>query len=377
MGAQVARHPETGLLAVEPLGELTEYQACTRIPEVRRALGNDVLILGHHYQRDEVIRFADRTGDSLELAREAARNGDAKAIVFCGVHFMAETAVILSAPDRAVILPDATAGCSMADMAEPDQVALAWEELADALTGSVGDPAAEVMPVAYVNSTAAVKAFVGERGGSICTSANAAAVFDWALSQRPRLFFLPDQHLGRNTAVLRGIPASETLVWDPAKPFGGNTAEAVRSARIYLWQGHCQVHTRFRVEQIEAYRKAVPDVRILVHPECPLEVVQAADHVGSTGYIIRTIREAPAGSKWAVGTEIHLVERLRTAHPDKTIASLLPGISLCSTMNRIDPQHLLHALERISAGEPVGKVSVPETVAHKARLALDRMLSIS
>ena len=390
------------LATFDPSAKLTEEEAVARIPEVRRRLGKDLLILGHHYQRDEVIQFADLTGDSYGLARQASQRHESKYIVFCGVHFMAESADILAAPHQRVILPDLTAGCSMADMAEIDQVETAWDEMMGALAGAprakdanagagaaTGSDAgtgsgagagsaldAEVMPITYVNSTAAIKAFVGDRGGAVCTSSNAGAVYDWALAQRPRLFFFPDQHLGRNTAVAKGIALADTLLWDPALPLGGNTPEAVRRARIYLWKGHCQVHTRFRREQVDAYRKNFPGIQILVHPECPLEVVQAADFVGSTSYIIKKVTEAPAGTSWAIGTEIHLVNRLKKQNPDKMVTSLLPGVCLCSTMNRVDPQHLLYVLEHLDAGEVVNEVVVPEPVLSRARLALDRMLAI-
>ena len=369
--------PDLLTLDPSPYVDLSEEEAVARIPEVRRRLGTDVLILGHHYQRDEVIQFADLTGDSYGLARQASQRHESKFIVFCGVHFMAESADILAAPHQRVILPDLSAGCSMADMADIEQVEMAWEEMMGALGGPGTDAEAEVMPITYVNSTAAIKAFVGERGGAVCTSSNAAAVFDWALARRPRLFFFPDQHLGRNTAVAKGIPLGNTLLWDPAKPMGGNRAEAVRRAHVYLWKGHCQVHGRFRLEQVEAYRKSFPGINILVHPECPMEVVQGADFVGSTSYIIKKVQEAPAGSQWAIGTEIHLVNRLKNQCPDKTITSLVPGVCLCSTMNRIDPQHLLYVLERLTEGRVVNEVVVPDPVAEKARLALDRMLSIS
>src|SRR5262245_10654867 len=377
------------LATIDPSANLTEEEAVARIPDVRRSLGKDLLILGHHYQRDEVIQFADLTGVSYGLARQASQRHESKYIVFCGVHFMAESADILAAPHQRVILPDMTAGCSMADMAEIDQVETAWDEMRSALEGTPGALTAkpgeggasaldsEVMPITYVNSTAAIKAFVGERGGAVCTSSNAGAVFDWALAQRPRLFFFPDQHLGRNTAVAKGIPLQDTLLWDPALPFGGNTPDAIRKARIYLWKGHCQVHTRFRREQVDAYRKNFPGIQILVHPECPLEVVQAADFVGSTSYIIKKVTEAPAGSSWAIGTEIHLVNRLKKQNPDKTVTSLLPGVCLCSTMNRVDPQHLLFVLEHLDAGEVVNEVVVPEPVLSRARPALDRMLQNS
>jgi len=377
---------------LDPSARLTEEEAVARIPELKKRLGKDLLILGHHYQRDEVIQFADLTGDSYGLARQASQRHESKYIVFCGVHFMAESADILAAEHQRVILPDLTAGCSMADMADIDQVETAWDEMKEVLEGSVSAAAAsgggvdprtiasiddEVMPITYVNSTAAIKAFVGEHGGSVCTSSNAGAVYDWALAQRPRLFFFPDQHLGRNTADAKGIPLEQTLLWDPALPLGGNTPEAVRKARVYLWKGHCQVHTRFRKEQVDAYRKNFPGIQILVHPECPIEVAREADFIGSTSYIIKKVTEAPAGSAWAIGTEIHLVNRLKKQNPDKTVTSLLPGVCLCSTMNRVDPQHLLDVLEHLVAGEVVNEVVVPEPVRTKARLALDRMLSLS
>ncbi len=353
--------------------DLTEEACFPRIRAAREVLGTDLMILGHHYQRDEVIQFADATGDSFGLSRRAAESG-ARYIVFCGVHFMAESADMLTSPDQAVLLPDLQAGCSMADMADLDQVEDAWDEIASV----AGDDA--VMPITYINSAAALKAFVGSRGGAVCTSSNAAAVIAWALQRRAKLFFFPDQHLGRNTAVTMGIPLDRMIVWDPHEPpgaFGGNTREALRDASVILWKGHCQVHQRFLPAHVRAYRERFPDIRVIVHPECSYEVVQMADLVGSTSFIIRTIESSPPGSRWAVGTEIHLVDRLRNNHPDKEISSLVPGVCLCSTMNRIDPQHLLWSLESLVEGRTVNRITVPERIAVPARQALERMLAIA
>ncbi|HKY33501.1 MAG TPA: quinolinate synthase NadA [Candidatus Polarisedimenticolia bacterium] len=354
---------------------LSEEAAMPRIAEARRRLGRRLMILGHHYQRDEVIQFADKTGDSFGLSRQAAANQDAETIVFCGVHFMAESADILTRPEQAVILPDMAAGCSMADMADLAQVEDAWDEIADALGDGPG-----VMPITYINSAADLKAFVGLHGGAVCTSSNAAPVIRWGLSRRAKLLFFPDQHLGRNTAAAMGIPLDEMVVWDPRRPagsLGGNTPESLRRARIILWRGHCQVHQRFLPEHVRSFRDKFPGIQVIVHPECSYEVVQMADLSGSTSFIIDTITRAPSGTSWAVGTEIHLVDRLRRAHPDKFISSLVPGVCLCSTMNRIDPQHLLWVLEELERGEIVNRIKVPEPVASRARLALDRMLAIS
>jgi quinolinate synthase len=352
---------------------LTDEQAVARIPEVRRRLGQRLMILGHHYQRDEVIQFADRTGDSFGLARAAAANKDASWIVFCGVHFMAESADILTRDDQVVILPDLSAGCSMADMADLDQVEDAWDELAAVLGPG------RVMPITYINSAASLKAVVGRNGGAVCTSSNAAPIIRWGLEQREKLLFFPDQHLGRNTAAKMGIPLEAMVVWDPTRPagsLGGNTREALERAQLILWRGHCQVHQRFLPEHVRSFREKFPGIQVIVHPECSYEVVQMADHVGSTAFIIKTVAEAPAGTSWAVGTEIHLVDRLRRAHPDKFISSLVPGVCLCSTMNRIDPQHLLWVLENLEQGNVVNQIKVPDPIASDARLALDRMLTI-
>ncbi len=353
---------------------LSDEEAVARIPAVRRRLGSAVMILGHHYQRDDVIRFADATGDSYGLARQAAGNRSARFIVFLGVHFMAESADILTGDDQVVILPDADAGCSMADMADLDQVEDAWDDI-EAVIG-----AGKMMPVTYINSAADLKAFVGRHGGAVCTSSNAEAIIRWSFRHRERLFFFPDQHLGRNTCVKMGLPLDEMVVWDPrvaAGGLGGNQRDALERARVILWRGHCQVHQRFLPEHVKSFRAAFPGIRILVHPECSYEVVQMADLVGSTSFIIKTIESAPPGSKWAVGTEIHLVDRLRKSHPEQFISSLVPGVCLCSTMNRTDPQHLLWVLESLDDGRVVNQVKVPGPVARDARLALDRMLSIS
>ncbi len=354
--------------------DLTDEAAIPRIERAKRRLGERLMILGHHYQRDEVIRFADQTGDSFGLSRKAAANRKARYIVFCGVHFMAESADILTSEEQVVILPDLRAGCSMADMADLDQVEDAWDEMCEVVGEDV------VMPITYINSAADLKAFVGENGGAVCTSSNAAAVIRWALGRRERLLFFPDEHLGRNTAVRMGIPREEMIVWDPRRApgeYGGNTREALEKATIILWRGHCQVHQRFLTQHVRSFRQKFPGINIIVHPECSYEVVEMADHVGSTSYIIETINNASAGSQWAVGTEIHLVDRLRRANPDKFVSSLVPGVCLCSTMNRIDPQHLLWTLENLEEGRVVNQIKVPEPVASRAREALDRMLAIS
>ncbi len=355
----------------EAWASLTDSEAVDRIAGVRSLLGDEVLVLGHHYQRDEVIRFADLTGDSYALAKGAAARGEARWIVFCGVHFMAETARILAEPRQRVLLPDREAGCSMADMAEIDEVEVAWEEMAAAR-----DPGG-VIPITYVNSSAAVKAFVGERGGAVCTSSNAGAVYDWALEQGKALFFLPDQHLGRNVGSRKGIPLDGMRLWDPSRETGGLGRDEVASAAVLLWKGHCRVHTRFDGKQIEAFRRRFPGARVLVHWECPLDVVEAADGVGSTADIVREVAAAPAGSILGIGTELHLVSRLARTHPDRTILPLLAGTGVCATMNRIDPQHLLFTLDELAAGRAVHEVTVPDGVAAGARLALERMLEIT
>ncbi len=349
---------------------LADAELDVRIAAARAALGDRLVILGHHYQRDEVIRFADCTGDSLKLAQYAASQHTADSIVFCGVHFMAESADVLSAAHQQVILPDLAAGCSMADMAAIDQLETAWDELASlGITG--------VVPVTYINSTAAIKAFCGRHGGIVCTSTNAAKVMTWAWTQGDKVLMLPDQHLGRNTAYRMGVPLDEMALWDPDQPFGGLTPEAIGRARLLLWKGHCSVHTRFTVRQIEQFRKTHPGGRVIVHPECTLDVVQAADDAGSTEYILKAVRNSPAGSVWAVGTEVHLVNRL--AHevaPERTVVTLDTLGCLCSTMFRVSPNHLLWVLEGLLDGEVHNRIVVPEPVKSEARLALDRMLSV-
>jgi len=333
------------------------------------------VILGHHYQRDEVIKFADYTGDSYKLAQQVSKHPDAEFIVFCGVHFMAESADVISAPHQQVILPDLAAGCSMADMADPDQLELCWNDLEEILGREAGG---NVVPVTYINSAASIKAFVGERGGVVCTSSNAAASLKWAWERGEKILFLPDQHLGRNTAYKLGVPLDEMVVWDPNEIFGGLDPDAVKRARMILWKGHCSVHTRFTVRQIENIRAQHSGVRVIVHPEVPWDVVQAADDSGSTEYIIKTVMQSPSGSTWAVGTEIHLVERLaRQAAPERTVLSLDQFGCLCSTMFRVSPNHLLWTLEGLVDGVVHNRIVVPEDRKHWTKVALDRMLSIA
>src|SRR5215470_6010686 len=340
-----------------------------RIASAKSTLGKDVVILGHHYQRDEVVKFADFRGDSLKLASQAAE-ADARYIVFCGVHFMAESADILRREHQMVILPDLNAGCSMADMADIGQVEACWSEL-----GSIVDTS-KVVPVTYMNSTAAIKAFTGKNRGSICTSSNATAVLKWAFETGEKALFLPDEHLGRNTAYRMGIPLDQMIVWDPYREFGGNTPEAVRNARIILWKGYCSVHQRFTPQQVARVRREHPGIRVIVHPECRFEVAQAADQIGSTEGIIKAIESSPAGSEWAVGTEIHLVHRLSKSFHDRKVIPLDPNVCVCTTMFRITPQHLLWALENLGSGNAVNRISVDERTRYFARLALDRMLSL-
>jgi quinolinate synthase len=368
----------------QPLPErylaLSDEEMDRRIAAARATLGRRLVILGHHYQRDEVIKFADYTGDSYKLAGEIAKHPDAEFIVFCGVHFMAESADVLSAPHQQVILPDLAAGCSMADMAEPEQLEMCWADLegmglAVPAAGAAG--LSSVVPVTYINSAASIKAFVGERGGVVCTSSNAAATLKWAWERGERVLFLPDQHLGRNTAYRMGVPLDEMVVWDPNEIFGGLDPDAVKRARIVLWKGHCSVHTRFTVRQIEHLRAQHPGIQVIVHPEVPWDVVQAADDSGSTEYIIKTVKNSPAGSVWAVGTEIHLVNRLaREVAPERTVMSIDQFGCLCSTMFRVSPNHLLWTLEGLVAGEVHNRISVPDDQKHWTKVALDRMLSI-
>ena len=350
---------------------LTAEELDQRIHIAKEKLGKSVTVLGHHYQREEVIKYADFQGDSFLLSQEAARLPDADYIVFCGVHFMAETACILCSPHQKVILPNITAGCSMADMAPMDDVDDAWEDLQDVLGDHGG-----IVPITYMNSIASIKALCGRTGGAVCTSSNAGAVMEWAFQQSQRVLFLPDQHLGRNTGLKLGMSLDEMVVWNPFKRLGGNTPEQLRAAKLILWQGHCAVHTRFTVKQIDAARDRYPDVTVLVHPECPMETVQVADLVGSTEFIRKAINEAPAGSKWAVGTEVSLVNRLALENPDKTIFCLDPVICPCSTMYRIHPAYVLWVLEGLMDGQVINQITVPDDIRKDAQVALERMLAL-
>jgi quinolinate synthase len=353
---------------------LSDEEMARRIVAAKATLGRRLVILGHHYQRDEVFAFADYTGDSFKLARQVGRHAEAEFIVFCGVHFMAESADVLGAPHQQVILPDLAAGCSMADMAEPEQLEMCWAELEQ--MGAIGC-ASRVIPVTYINSAASIKAFCGEHGGVVCTSSNAAATLRWAWERGERIVFLPDQHLGRNTAFKMGVPLDEMVVWDPNEIWGGLEPDAVKHARIILWKGHCSVHARFTVRQIENVRRQHPGIRVIVHPEVPWDVVQAADDSGSTEYIIKQVTESPAGSTWAVGTEIHLVNRLaHRLEPDRTVLSLDQFGCLCSTMFRVSPNHLLWVLEGLVGGEVHNRIIVPDDQKQWTKVALDRMLSI-
>lgn len=364
---------ERGVECPGDLPAASDPDLVARATAAKAALGNRVFVLGHHYQRDEVIQFADVTGDSFKLARDAAARPDAEFIVFCGVHFMAESADILTAPAQKVILPDLAAGCSMADMARLAQVEDAWAALEEA---GVADA---VVPVTYMNSSADIKAFCGKHGGAVCTSSNADVALEWAFAQKPdaKILFLPDQHLGRNTAVLQmGIALDQCVVWDPRQPNGGLTAEQLRDAKMILWKGHCSVHGRFSPDVIDELRAKVPDLNVLVHPECQHEVVLKADLVGSTEFIIKQIEKAPAGSSWAIGTELNLVKRLADAHPELNIMFLDRNVCYCSTMNRIDLPHLVWALESLVNGEVPNVIEVDAETEHWAKVALDRMLAL-
>ena len=356
-------------------------QLIARIAAARKQLGPRCVILGHHYQREDIIQFADFRGDSFKLAQWAAQQPEAEFIVFCGVHFMAESADILSQPHQKVVLPNMSAGCSMADMADPEDVYACWDELADA-------GITDVIPVTYINSTASLKAFCGRNGGIVCTSSNASKVFDWAIERRsrsngrsdaPKVLFFPDQHLGRNTGLNHRIALDEMPVWDYTLPYGslgGNALEQLERSRVILWKGHCSVHLRFTVQQIEKARREHPGITVIVHPECRMEVVEAADLDGSTEFIARTIREAPPGSQFAVGTEINLVSRLARENPDKLVFCLDPVVCPCSTMYRIHPAYLCWALESLVQGRIVNQVQVDEETARYARIALERMLTV-
>jgi len=346
-----------------------------RIAAARENLGDEVVILGHHYQRDEVIRYADFTGDSYKLSKQAAQAGG-KYIVFCGVHFMAESADILSRADQQVVLPDLNAGCSMADMAEITQVEDCWEQLIS--IGLTSDAGEGITPITYMNSSAAIKAFCGERGGLVCTSSNAPGAFSWGFSRNSKILFLPDQHLGRNTGYRMGIPLDEMVVWDPYLPMGGLTPERLRSARVILWKGHCSVHQRFLPEHVDTVRQRYPGIQVIVHPECRWEVCQKADGIGSTEKLIKIVKDAPRGTSFAVGTEIHLVNRMgkQFAGEGKKVITLDDSGCLCTTMFRISPQHLCWALENLVEDNVVNRIRVKDDVKHWARVALDRMLEI-
>lgn len=341
-----------------------------RIAEARARLGERVVILGHHYQRDEIIKFADYRGDSFKLSQFAASQGKAERIVFCGVHFMAETACVLSQDHQRVILPNLTAGCSMADMAHIDDVLDCWDDLSAVL------PRGSLVPITYMNSTAAIKALCGREGGIVCTSSNAAAAFAWAFDRGEKILFLPDQHLGRNTAARLGVHLDEMIVWNPFKPLGGHAEEDIAQAKVILWQGHCSVHTRFSVKQIEEARRRYPDVNVIVHPECVMEVVQAADANGSTETIIKTIEQAESGTTWAVGTEISLVNRIANENPDKTVFCLDSVVCPCSTMYRIHPAYLSWVLDGMEEGVVLNEITVDDGTRRDAKIALDRMLRV-
>ena len=356
---------ELALYRVMPQQELVE-----RCWLAKRRLGQELLILGHHYQQDEVIQFADLRGDSYKLSSEAAKRAECRYIVFCGVHFMAETADILTPPEVVVILPDLAAGCSMADMADLDSVESCWEQLGELIDLN------DILPITYINSSADLKAFCGKLGGLVCTSSNARAALAWGFARRSKILFFPDQHLGRNTARRMGISVEEMCVWDPELPFGGNEPAQLQRCRLILWKGHCSVHQMFKPQHVAWFRKQYPDIKILVHPECMMEVVDQADLVGSTEFIIKTIREAPPGSRWAIGTELHLVNRLKKEHPDKEIHFLSNMVCMCATMYRIDLPHLCWALENLVAGRIVNQIIVREPIRTWARLALERMLEI-
>lgn len=340
-----------------------------RIAARKKELQDQLLILCHHYQQEAVFRFADMTGDSLKLAKHAAATGDRAYIVFCGVHFMAESADILTSDEQRVVLPDLRAGCPMADMATADEVGWAWQELEE-----IG--ISDSVPVTYVNSSAKIKAFVGNHGGSVCTSSNAERVLTWALEQGERVFFFPDEHLGRNSAAALGIADDEVLLWQRGKPLGGNDPERLKKARVLLWDGYCTVHMQFKASHIHHWRETDPEVQVMVHPECTHEVVKNADFYGSTEQIIKRVSKAPAGSKWAIGTEINLVNRLAAQHPDKSVHSLSPFQCLCSTMYRIKPGYLLWVLDNLAKGTVVNPITVDQETAAAAKIALDRMLTI-
>ncbi|TLP53224.1 quinolinate synthase NadA [Microbispora triticiradicis] len=371
LGQGTDAHSERGVDCPGELPPASDPALVERARAAKERLGDRLFVLGHHYQRDEVIQFADVTGDSFKLAREAAARPEAEYVVFCGVHFMAESADILTGDTQKVVLPDLAAGCSMADMATFSQVEDCWDALEDA---GIAD---RVVPITYMNSSADIKAFCGRNGGAVCTSSNARRALDWAFEQGEKVLFLPDQHLGRNTAVLEmGLSLDDCVVYNPHRPNGGLTREQLENAKMILWKGHCSVHGRFSAECVDEVRARIPGVNVLVHPECRHEVVNKADFVGSTEYIIKKLEEAPAGSSWAVGTELNLVRRLADRFPDKTITFLDRTVCYCATMNRIDLPHLVWALESLAAGEVVNQITVDPDTTHWAKVALDRMLAL-
>ena len=373
LGREADPKSERGVECPGDLPAPSDPDLVARARAAKERLGDRVFVLGHHYQRDEVIEFADVTGDSFKLAREAAARPEAEYIVFCGVHFMAESADILTSSAQQVVLPDLAAGCSMADMATAEQVAECWDVLTDAGVADV------TVPVSYMNSSADIKAFTGRHGGTICTSSNAKRALDWAFEQGEKVLFLPDQHLGRNTAVRElGLSLDDCVVYNPHRPNGGLTAEELRAAKMILWRGHCSVHGRFSLDSVREVRERIPGVRVLVHPECKNEVVSAADEVGSTEYIIKALEAAPRGSKWAIGTELNLVRRLanRFAEEDKEIVFLDRTVCFCSTMNRIDLPHLVWALESLADGTVVNRIEVDAETEKFAKIALERMLAL-
>lgn len=365
--------PESAVAAIQKYTQLDETHCEERILAAKAALGERLLILGHHYQREEVFHHADFSGDSLKLSREAARSS-ADYIVFCGVHFMAEVADILSRPDQIAMLPDINAGCSMADMANLANVERAWRELSDVL-----EPDESITPVTYINSAADLKAFCGRHGGIVCTSTNAPHVLEWSFKQREKILFFPDQHLGRNTAYKMGIPLEDMVVWDFDQPMGGLTPEQIRKARMILWKGFCSVHQMFKPEHIDKFKAMYPDAKVISHPESSFEVCQKSDYVGSTEYIINTIADAEPGTRWLVGTELNLVNRLHEQykHLGKSVHFMSPTVSMCSTMFRIDPPHLAWVLESLVEGKVVNQIKVPLQEAEQARLSLQRMLDIA
>ena len=371
LGSQSDPLSERGVTCAGEVPDASDPELVSRARVARAALGDRAIILGHHYQRDEVINFADITGDSFKLAQAAQQQEKAEFVIFCGVHFMAESADILTSDKQQVILPDLAAGCSMADMATASQVDACWKTLTDLGIAS------QTIPVTYMNSSAAIKSFTGENGGTICTSSNAKAAMEWAFTQGSKILFLPDQHLGRNTAVQSlGLTLEDCVLWNPWKEMGGLTAAELESAKVILWRGHCSVHGRFSKESIDDVRSRIPEVKILVHPECTHEVVTNADVVGSTEFIIKAIENAPSGSAWAIGTEFNLVSRLAKAHPDKNIVYLDKTLCYCSTMNRIDLPHLVWVMESLVAGHVVNQIKVDARVKQFSQLALERMLAL-